>query len=754
DVLERFCLLIKEASADTVIRATADNPFLFYEAAQELVEEYKKRITEGPCDYITWTGLPHGCGVEMFNAHSLLKARDLDVLTPYDHEHVGPALYKHPEHFVSLMLDAPERYRNKELRTTIDTRADYRRALALVKKVSDGIALDRAYTTEEILKGESDPSVKNPILFVPCVKKGKGTGHIHRCIELAIKTGGDLYIPSDSDLEELPSLLQEAFSKGLRDWQILNYIPDDNSYSLVVTDSFILEEDDAKKLWNVAPLLSIDEGAEELVTRYCDYLLDIIPAYNIERVANKIAAEYIQLPANRKSEKASKIKQVLVSVGGEDPAGLTLPAALLFESCGCSVTAILSHPEKIFDDVAGKNIKLLSPIPNLREQLADFDLVVTHYGLTAFEAVAAGCAVILLGTTSLHERLAEKYGFACIHSNDMNKYRVEALLSDIKSLYPSNCIKTDSKDNDAALFLTKLSQGHQHVCPVCQKKHDVPDFVVSRTDKRTFRRCAKCGMIYLSWTVAPEAMSYNKSYFFEDYKAQYGKTYLEDFASIKAQGVRRLSNIDFIYRKNHSSVTPSILDIGCAMGPFLDAASDSGWQVFGTDVSSQAVDYVQKTLHFPAVCANFPDFNPAEAFGVQSFDVVTMWYVIEHFQNLGDVLKAVSKIVKKGGMFAFSTPSASGVSGVYNTQSFFEQSPEDHFTLWEPARAQQILSRFGFKVVKIVTTGHHPERFPFSKLHNIKPRSFGFKLLSLFSKMNNLGDTFEVYCKKIEDIQD
>ena len=116
------------------------------------------------------------------------------------------------------------------------------------------------------------------------------------------------------------------------------------------------------------------------------------------------------------------------------------------------------------------------------------------------------------------------------------------------------------------------------------------------------------------------------------------------------------------------------------------------------------------------------------------------------------MLEAVSKIVKKDGIFAFSTPSASGVSARFNRQSFFEQSPEDHYTLWEIENAQKILSRYGFKVLKIVSTGHHPERFPYAKEKALKPNSVQFKGLKMFSKLKNLGDTFEVYCKKVSDM--
>ena len=45
------------------------------EAANALVEQYNRRSETGKCDYITFENLPHGSGVEMFNAKSLLEAR-------------------------------------------------------------------------------------------------------------------------------------------------------------------------------------------------------------------------------------------------------------------------------------------------------------------------------------------------------------------------------------------------------------------------------------------------------------------------------------------------------------------------------------------------------------------------------------------------------------------------------------------------------------------------------------------------------
>ncbi|MBQ9281208.1 MAG: methyltransferase domain-containing protein [Treponema sp.] len=758
DVLARYCALIEESNCDVVLRATADNPFLFYEAAQSLLDEFESRSKNEDFDYITYTGLPHGSGIEVFKAASLLKARALTNLA-YDHEHVGPSLYNHPEHFKSLFLPSPAQWYYPSLRTTIDTITDYKRAESAVKIISGSVSeqepVKEPYTTEQILSAFESPDLYRPILTVPCVKKGKGTGHLRRCLKIALETGANVYIGEDAGLEEKDELIEDAKKNGLSDEQIVSHLPEKNEYELIVTDAFTLDRELALQLSKAAPLLAIDEGS--LNANLCDCLLDIIPSYGLERPANFSDPSFVSLPEHRRSAKKpenfDEIKSVLVTVGGEDPGDLVVPSAIAFAASGKKITAIVQSPEeaelRVPEDIR-KKISFIRPVHNLKEQLSSYDVVVTHYGFTAFEALAAGCGVILLGTTPLHVNLAQKYGFASLSQPQISSDNALSYLKNISSLYPdSPFIKEGAGKKSLGDFIKLLSCGKRNPCPVCRDddaSHENP--IVARTSLHTFRRCKTCGMLYMSWTHASDK-NYNSYYFFEDYKKQYGKTYLDDFKNIKKQCVRRTSVVDMLYRSDHKAVTPAVLDIGCAFGPYLDAANDAGWQVFGTDISKEAVDYVQNSLHYPAAVASFPDFDPVSEFGVKNFDAVTMWYVIEHFQDLDSVLRGVSKILKNGGIFAFSTPSASGVSGRFNTQSFFQNSPTDHFTLWEPGRAASILKRYGFKVCKMVSTGHHPERFP--NLKGQKSTSLKFALYSTASHFFGLGDTFEVYCKKEKD---
>jgi len=745
DVLARFTMLLETIKAKTVIRATADNPFLFYEAAEESAALFEEKNTgKGSCDYLTYSGLPHGSGVEVFSADSLKKAAG-ETNDPYDHEHVGPALYNHKDKYVCEFVPAPRRYDFPELRTTIDTYSDYLRALSIINYMKTK-GYEGPYSTEQIIEACKSNNVKYPVVLVPSVVKGHGTGHLHRCLNAAKECGAFVYIPEDKSLAETDSIVKEYIASGLAENQIISSIPDESYLPAIITDTFELTENQLKELSKNRSLISIDEGSK--YTDYCDYLLDIIPSYKCDRPANKSDSGFITKPQNvrpqAKADQEKKIEKILICLGGEDPANLTIPAAKAFmkKFPEAKITAIISNEASPYiEEAGGPNIEFVKPIAGLREKLFEYDIVATHYGLTAFEAVYAGCGVILLPTTKLHKKLAEKYNFAFVGDKVISDSALQSAL-DSENLYAGKLISDDKKS--LGEFLRHLSAGKKMCCPVCGSFPSKPDEVISRNETRTYRRCSKCGMVYMAYTTI-EDKKYQKAYFFEDYKKQYGKTYEEDFESIKAQGMRRVS----VIKSLAGARGETLLDIGCAYGPFLSAATDNGINAFGTDIADDAVAYVQNKLKLPAVCSAFPEIDTAEEFGIAQFDIVTMWYVIEHFKDLGSVLRKVSSLVKKGGVFAFSTPSGEGISAVSDKDHFYQISPTDHYTIWEPGRADSILRQFGFKVERIVSTGHHPERFPSIKKSGAKPGSLKWVLVEAQSHAKRLGDTVEIYCKKI-----
>jgi 2-polyprenyl-3-methyl-5-hydroxy-6-metoxy-1,4-benzoquinol methylase len=231
----------------------------------------------------------------------------------------------------------------------------------------------------------------------------------------------------------------------------------------------------------------------------------------------------------------------------------------------------------------------------------------------------------------------------------------------------------------------------------------------------------------------------DKSYFFEEYKAQYGRTYIEDIPAIRAAAAKRLAVIESLVPAGHDGET--VLDVGCAYGAFIAEAQARGWNAVGSDVASDAVAYVKATYGAPAFVADFSE-PAADGLYPRKLACLTMWYVIEHFDELGRILRRTASLLKAGGVFAFSTPSFSGISAKRDRAAFLERSPDDHFTVWSPESAPAILKRFGFTVKRIVVTGHHPERFAGVPADTRSPL---YKAAMAASRLFGLGDTFECY---------
>jgi spore coat polysaccharide biosynthesis protein SpsF len=81
--------------------------------------------------------MPLGTGVEVLNAEALKKARE-ETSDQYDHEHVSPYLYRHPEKFLINRIKAPAEYCLEGSSVTIDTEDDYNYVCRLYRDLYKG----------------------------------------------------------------------------------------------------------------------------------------------------------------------------------------------------------------------------------------------------------------------------------------------------------------------------------------------------------------------------------------------------------------------------------------------------------------------------------------------------------------------------------------------------------------------------------------------------------------------------------------
>jgi len=591
---------------------------------------------------------------------------------------------------------------------------------------------------------------KGIIIIVPAFEPKRGGGHLTRCMKLAADLRGMgkqavLFISSQTD----PSRFFQSMNLNLQ-WRITEadlqqIVP--GAVEFIIIDRFQTPQDELLNWKKIAPVIGIDEGGGHRDN--FDYLIDILSPRNFHTPsANITSSSLLKFPKRPFPVKISTDKKIkiLISFGHEDQTGLgdSVAQTLSCQNNNGNLDIVLLKGILHTSDSPLKNVRIINAIPNLSEHLAEYDIIITHYGITAYEALYAGTAILLVNPTNYHEKLAKTAGFFTV--KDLPKIN-QSFLKKLKNHCAVQKVKhgLDKENKNIADLINDFSPKVNRICPVCGGEPS--ENSEARLPEGTYRRCNKCGVIYID-RIKSLPFDYEQEYFFENYKKQYGKTYLEDFPNLTAMAKRRLAKIKSLMPATENN---SLLDIGCAYGPFLAAANEKGFSTCGIEPAKEAARYVQKKLRLTVVHGFFPDtWFPVPTSKSSQYEVVTLWYVIEHFENCLKALSEIRKILEIDGILAFSTPSFSGISGRSSLHRFLEKNPADHFTIWSPKMCKKALSLTGFKVKKIVISGHHPERFPvFGKLAGIKISPF-YWILFLISKIFRLGDTFEVYSVKKE----
>jgi len=95
-----------------------------------------------------------------------------------------------------------------------------------------------------------------------------------------------------------------------------------------------------------------------------------------------------------------------------------------------------------------------------------------------------------------------------------------------------------------------------------------------------------------------------------------------------------------------------LLDVGCGYGFFLKLAQEAGWEAIGVDLDPRAVAYAKDRLRVNALEGDLRDFH----FPDGSFDLVTLWNVLDYVPDPLDLLEEVHRLLKSGGRIFIRTP--------------------------------------------------------------------------------------------------
>ncbi len=293
-----------------------------------------------------------------------------------------------------------------------------------------------------------------------------------------------------------------------------------------------------------------------------------------------------------------------------------------------------------------------------------------------------------------------------------------------------------------------------HPCPICGQPTSLydtgttnpeqffaeqPAYQIAASQKESrlpFYRCNQCGHGFAPLKLSGSAINdwYAKS--------------PEDDVFLKDEPARRRTAQVALHHLSHHRTTPgTLLDIGAGPGLFLDEARQRGWKVEGLEPSQWAVEYAHRALHLETLRRG--TFTDTASYPEHSFDVVTAFDVIEHIVEPADLLIAISRILKPGGILLLTTPRFDSVFARISGKKWHAIFPA-HIHLFSSASLQQLLAKHGFAVTEEKTH----TRYLGSAYFWHRLRSYlGFPSSSPLANQKspllpiNLGDEIEIYAR-------
>jgi len=243
-----------------------------------------------------------------------------------------------------------------------------------------------------------------------------------------------------------------------------------------------------------------------------------------------------------------------------------------------------------------------------------------------------------------------------------------------------------------------MTQIHTESCPVCRKNDfsllaTCTDNLVSK-EKFTILKCDACGFGFTQDFPSEDIIG--KYYEATDYishsdtqKGIINKLY-HRVRKISLNSKAKLLN------RVHGKDTGDLLDIGAGTGYFLNKMKDSGWTVTGIEKAAQARSQAKEMFGVDCLESGSLFQIPAN-----SMDIVTMWHVLEHVENLNETLDAIYRILKPEGTAVIALPNKNSTDARHYKENWAAYDVPRHLWHFSPADFSLLAGKHGFKVSDI-----------------------------------------------------
>ena len=152
---------------------------------------------------------------------------------------------------------------------------------------------------------------------------------------------------------------------------------------------------------------------------------------------------------------------------------------------------------------------------------------------------------------------------------------------------------------------------------------------------------------------------------------------------------------------SYTSEDKNLLDVGCGTGDFLQIAQQNDWTVFGVEPNNEARQIANSKTN-----NSVSDIEQLLEFPKQSFDVITLWHVLEHLPNLEEQVSILKSLLRENGRLIIAVPNYKSYDAEYYKNFWAAFDVPRHLWHFNQESISKLFSKENMEVVE-----RHPMKF-------------------------------------------
>lgn len=145
----------------------------------------------------------------------------------------------------------------------------------------------------------------------------------------------------------------------------------------------------------------------------------------------------------------------------------------------------------------------------------------------------------------------------------------------------------------------------------------------------------------------------------------------------------------------------TLLDIGCGTGDFLETALKDNWQITGIEPNTKAREIAnKKTNNTVFETEHLENLNP------NSFDVITLWHVLEHLPDLETHIQIFKRLLKPNGHLVIAVPNHKSYDAKHYKNFWAAFDVPRHLWHFSQDGIKRLFAKVDFKLEQV-----HPMKF-------------------------------------------